>query len=338
MEEEKKDLNKHLSLFERIKESILKKNGEDELEPSETEQASETVSHEFEDEPAAGRGVVNVSPDSLLFSIWKDWKEISEADNAKEENLEETLNELEGLEIVLEESGAQELPLNNSEIELEKQRAAVQLMIKSKKYHQLIQPNEEGEVPNLDAYIVIHVAQRRMAAWAFVFPPSGAGKPLKRSQVYMALHEHSVCAGINQDAVNYLIEEQPYFKLVPIAYGTPMIPGKDGSIEERFKREVEKTFAVNERGDVDYRVQNYIQSIRTGDVICEAIPPTDGVDGVDVLGSVIPAKNGEPAKLLAGQNTTLSEDKTKIVASMDGHLMYESGKFHKTAVFRFGRC
>lgn len=330
--EERQEPNKNLSLFERIKQNILKKNKDSAQEETEEEIVSENV--EDTSDIISGRGVVSISTDSLLFSIWKEWKDAydSKAD-IEEQNVEETMEELEELELVLEAPGTQEIPMSDEEIEMEKQRAAVQLMMKSKSYHQLIQPKENGEVPNLDAYMVIHVAQRHMAAWAFVFPPSGQGMPLKKSQVYMALQEYSVSAGINEKAIDYLVEEQPYFKLVPIAYGTPMVPGTDGTIREMFKREVEKTFAVNERGDVDYRVQNYIQSVHTGDVICETVPPIEGKDGLDVLGTVIPKKEGQPAKLLAGQNTTLNEDKTQIIASMDGHLVFESGKFHVKPLF-----
>lgn len=322
---------KYVSLFERIKGSILKKNTQDETISSEADDTSADII----DEPVLGRGVVDVSPDSLLFSIWSEWKKNSEAsdiENSEEEENEDE-QELESLELVLEASGAAEIPMSDEEIEREKQRATIQLMLKAKQYQKLVKPNDEGVSPDLDAYMVIHVAQKRMAAWAFVFPPSGNGKPLRRAQVYMAMHEYSVCAGVDQDAVDYLINEQPYFKLIPIAYGTPMIPGIDGSIEEKFKRKVDKTFAVDERGDVDYRVQNYIQAIHAGDVICKSTPPTMGTDGVDVLGTTIPAKNGEPAKLLAGQNTALNEDKTQIIATMDGHIQYESGKFQVKPLF-----
>ena len=90
---------------------------------------------------------------------------------------------------------------------------------------------------------------------------------------------------------------------------------------------------IYEMGNVDYRAQNYVQIIHTGDVLCEAIAPAPGEDGFDVLGTVIPAKEGKEAKLLLGQNTVLSEDKTKIVASMEGHLRFQEGKFHVKPTF-----
>lgn len=334
-EKNKTEQNKYISLFDRIKENILRKNKEE--FSSETSDDSQTVSEEADDEPQ-GRGVISVAEDSLLFSLWSEWKAAAdraeaEAETEEEADEREEFESIEPFELVAEAADTQEIPMSTEEIEKEKQRATVQLMMKAEKYQQLTKPNEEGISATLDAYLVIHVAQSRMAAWAFAFPPSGEGKPLERSQIYMTLHEYSVSAGIDHSAVEYLVREQPYFKLVPIAYGEPMISGKNGSVEEKFKRKVEKTFAVNERGDVDYRVQNYIQTIHAGDVICQAIPPTMGTDGFDVLGSVIPAKHGEAARLVTGQNTALSEDKMQVTATLDGHLVYESGKFSVKPLF-----
>lgn len=66
---------KYVSLFDRIKDSILKRNTQDETELSEPDDISEVVA----DEPVLGRGIVDVSTDSLLFSIWSEWKKILKA-------------------------------------------------------------------------------------------------------------------------------------------------------------------------------------------------------------------------------------------------------------------
>lgn len=316
---------RYTNLFERLKEGILKKNLKDDDEKNETADEEEPS---YKKTPL-GRGVISITEESPLGAVWREWKEQNSEGRAQQEEKAET----ELPELVLEPAGTKRLPLDDEEIEKEKQHAAIHLMMKATQYQKLVRSGEDGQGADIDAYIVVYVAQKRMAAWVCVFPPHGEGKPLRRAQLYMELQEHSVSSGIDQKAMDYLIEEQPYFTLVPIASGTPMIHGENGSIIEKFKRKVDKTFAVNERGDVDYRVQNYIQTIHTGDVICESVPPTMGKDGMDVLGAVIPAKNGEPAKLLAGQNTGLNEDKTQIIAMMDGHLQYESGKFQVKPLF-----
>lgn len=187
--------------------------------------------------------------------------------------------------------------------------------------------SHKEETISVDADIVIHVAQNRMAAWAFVFPPAGDGKPLQRPQIELALVEYMICAGIKSDALDYIISEQPYFKFILIACGTPMIPGKDAVLEEKYERNPDRVFEVDEDGNVDYRAQNSIQIVHKGDVICEVTPAVKGTDGINVLGTVIPAAEGKEIKLSAGKNTVLNEEKTQIIAGIDGHLHYSGGKF-----------
>ena len=218
-------------------------------------------------------------------------------------------------------------------VKSERHRATASLFARAKKNHMITRANEEGEIPSVDAEAVVHVARKRMAAWAFVFPPTGEGGPLTKQELELALAECTVCAGLDEEALGKIVEEQPYFKLILIAKGKPMIPGKDGYVVENYPRTIEKTFSMDEMGNVDYRAQNYVQIIHTGDVLCEAIAPTPGEDGIDVLGTVIPAKEGKEAKLLLGQNTVLSEDKTKVIASMEGHLRFQEGKFHVKPTF-----
>ncbi len=183
------------------------------------------------------------------------------------------------------------------------------------------------EIPDVDADIFIHIAQNHMAAWAFVFPPSGNGKPLQRPQVELALVEYMVSAGIDHAVIDTLIENPIYFRFILIAKGTPMVPGKDAILEEKFARNPDRVFGMDENGKVDYRVQNSIQIVNAGDVICELTPAVPGTDGIDVLGTVFPATTGKELKLTAGKNTKLNEEKTQLTAGITGHLHYIDGNF-----------
>lgn len=260
-------------------------------------------------------------------SSLNDTQEIPE----KEEIVEKKVT-TETLMLDLEQPDMPKIPLSDEELEEEKQRATTLLTMKTKNYEQLALQNAEGNGSDLDAEIYIYVAQHRMAAWAFVFPPLGNGNPLRPEQVKIALQEYSISAGIGKDALDYLVREQPYFKLVPIAYGTPAEAGKDGKIIEKYPRTFNKTFQTDARGNMDYRTFNNLQIVHAGDVICERILPTPGKDGIDVLGTVIPAKDGKDLKLSMGKNTNFNEDKTKLLASMDGQLQYLNGCFNVNPV------
>lgn len=104
-----------------------------------------------------------------------------------------------------------------------------------------------------------------------------------------------------------------------IARGTPPTQGKDGKIRCTFEtRPVEKLWREDESSQIDFRNRNEINSVDEGELVAELIPPTTGVDGVGVLGQKIPAKDGRPAKLSAGQNVRFSDDGSKVYATIKG--------------------
>lgn len=323
MSENSKDNSKSLRFFDRIKESFSKKTTECETPLHDAEIPVEISTEPVP--PPLGRGIINVPTNSLLHSLWKQWIEANQG-----ECPEETAAPM---KLVLEEADSLQIPMETAEIEAEKHPLMVDLLMHAKAYFQTAQPDAEGNEPDVDAFVAIHISKHHMAAWAFAFPPINNGKPLDQEHLDSALEESLICAGIDHSALDKLIENQIYFKLVPIARGIPMIPGEDGSVVEHFEQTVEKTFGSDQYGKLDYRDQRYLQVVHAGDLLCETVPPTPGMSGLNILGEEIPPKDGAPAKLHTGVNTTLNEDKTQLLAKVDGHLKYENGKFHVRPVF-----
>ncbi len=354
----KKEKNNPFRLFSLFKKSAPVTAEEDEQkQPVEAEQVSQ-------EEAAAEiiQNAIEVSGGSLIYSLWHEWKEAvdrqeeskeaqeeKEASEGQEERkeIEEAVKETpqmtgnqerqypESLEVFLEVS-EEGMPLTDQELEAERKRILDSLQAKVKK-HPLFSKKEkkkddteeeEEESRSIDAEVIVYVTRNRMAAWAFILPPYGEGKELSRNQLNQALEEASVRKGVDEKALENIIEEQPYFRLVLIALGTPMIPGTDGYVIENFAKEREKSFAVDDHGKMDYHAQNSIQGVREGEVLCELVAPTPGSDGVNVQGDVIPAKAGKEAKLQTGRNTKISEDKQQLIATMDGQLKYQAGRFN----------
>ncbi len=335
MDEKNKKSDKQLGFLDLIKERIRNKptrSNDSQASPV----SSQAPSPSQEEKLPPARAIINVAPNSLLFTLWYEWKTAGSGQTGGLKaggaiggagHTGEASFALEPFEIAMEPPGMPKLPISTQELEAEKRRATIQLMARARKHYQLTLPDREGNVPDVDAEMYIHVAQSRMAAWAFLFPPAGNGKPLRPAQVDMALQEYSVSAGISREALDGLIQEQPYFKLVPIAYGIPPVDGRDGAVVEKFSRAPKVDYRPDEHGNMDYRTLNNIQTVHAGDLICEELPPTPGTDGMDVLGSPIPAKAGRPARITPGRNTELSGEPGRLTASVDGHLQYANGSF-----------
>ncbi len=317
------EITKKQGFFQRMK----KKYGfeKEEVREEVTEEITEPIEEEkIEPKIPDGRGVIQVSEQSLLYTLWQEWLPVkAEAEN--------------GYYLIMERPSETPVPMDDAALDAEKQRMLMKLLMESKKRHRLVHPEEkpkvpaEGEepeeekppvIPDLDADAVIFVSKGAMGAWIMLFPPNGEGKAFSYEDLLEVLEAESIVYGVDTDRLQQLADAPSYFETVLIARGLPEIPGQDGWVKENYSRELDNTFAVDEFGNVDYRSRVNMQVVHAGDVICEAFPPTEGTPGKKVTGTEIPAADGKPAKLPRGTNTNLNEEQNQLLASRDGNLQY----------------
>lgn len=194
-------------------------------------------------------------------------------------------------------------------------------------------PNEEGEEgtphlePSMDAMPFIYVSSDRMYAWIMVFPPTGWGKELDQELIFEALEKKKVSYGVDEDLMRNLPDDyNRYFHLYLIAKGSKAANGDNGYIIDHFLRHVERLPEMDEFGNVDYTSLGSEQNVKQGEVICEAVPPTEGIAGRTVLNQELRCRNGKSVSLPKGKNTEVSEDGNQLLASIDGRVEF-SGRY-----------
>ena len=177
----------------------------------------------------------------------------------------------------------------------------------------------------------VYLSHDRMFAWYIMFPPynmvEGSADESYSKLLATALEEAGVTTGLHAEDLRRVMEEKPYMELICIAAGIPAVEGTDGDVIEHYERERKIEAAVDEQGNIDYHNTNFVCSIHVDDVICEIIPPVPGTPGMRLDGSEVPPKKVLPAKVFAGKNTKITEDGTKLVATKDGNLKFEGGRF-----------
>lgn len=93
---------------------------------------------------------------------------------------------------------------------------------------------------------------------------------------------------------------------------------------ERFEAEAHEpgTSCCGDEPDtnVDYRSQSAFVIVRRGDVLGHITEKTEGVDGMNVRGEVIPAKGGRSLTIERNESTRIEGD--NLVAAVDGRLIY----------------
>ena len=230
---------------------------------------------------------------------------------------------------LLDDEKAEMLHLTGEKLELERVRLTAQLEKDAKKRLEELhraREDENGERP-LDAVCHVYVSTDKLVAWCFAFPPYAGGEEMGSGMLAGALEKAGVKTGIDPQSMVEIFRQVQYLRLIPVAFGQPVIEGKDGYVTEHYPRELSREVVLDEQGVADYRAMNYVQIIKKDSVICEITPPVEGTPGMRLDGKPIAPRAVQAAKAPCGVNTTLTEDGLQLIATMDGHLEYSNGVF-----------
>lgn len=118
-----------------------------------------------------------------------------------------------------------------------------------------------------------------------------------------------------EDGIGKVLEGCPLI----IARAIPPVHGKPGHIECSFEDKLAETaWKKDDSYKIDFRNRNEINNVSEGDLLAVVHPPTSSRDGSNVIGEPLIAKRGRCVRAIAGKNTRLSEDQTKVFSTIEG--------------------
>lgn len=130
---------------------------------------------------------------------------------------------------------------------------------------------------------------------------------VKREYIEALVAESQIVEGIQAGAIDRLIEQLSSGSsgrtLVEIARGQPAVNGRDSEVEVFVDLE-RKPGTMSADGSIDFHEVNFAPNVELGDLLGRVIPPTSGVDGFDVRGTVRKASDGLENQVVAGKNVS----------------------------------
>ncbi len=192
---------------------------------------------------------------------------------------------------------------------------------------------ENEEVQPIDANVQIFLSQDLMTAEAEVSPPQNDGADVTVEKIKEALEKSGVIFGVEEDTIDELAIPLYNTRMV-VAKGVASQDGQDGTCTECFSREAEAHYNERADGSMDYKELGLIRDVKKGTVICEITPPIMGVNGTNVKGKTLKARNGTRATIPIGENITLNEDQTIAVAKIDGNVVFRNNHFLIETIYR----
>lgn len=178
-----------------------------------------------------------------------------------------------------------------------------------------------------DPHIQVEISEDKMIASIFIVP--GLKRVLPTfDELKEALKKSGVIYGINEDALRKIIDESKVFAHIPVASGKKPIYGSDASIEFLFPESGMIFEKIGEKDSVDMAALYKIFTCHEGDVLAVKVPLRESYDGIAVTGEIIKVEKAKDLNLqnFVGENTKLSEDGTKIIATCDGQPYVQNSK------------
>ncbi|MDR3200962.1 MAG: FapA family protein [Spirochaetales bacterium] len=172
----------------------------------------------------------------------------------------------------------------------------------------------------LTAAIHVSVDETAMTARLTVDTPKKGAAPPTADEIDEALRRYNVVYGIDRSAIARIVTYQDYGRTMVIARGTSPVHGEGSKIVYHFNVNRGKPYLEMDFGRIDLKELNFIENKHEGDILAELAPPVRAVNGRTVTGVSIPARPaGENVCLIAGQNTSLNEERNKIFAACEGN-------------------
>lgn len=193
------------------------------------------------------------------------------------------------------------------------------------------QNEDESEV--VDSIPIIEISRDRLEATLIVTKPKG-GKMLTYDDIMEELADRGIVYGVDENQIRNVVNHQWFDTRVTIARGTLPVNGEDGKIIYHFDVEKHYKPQILDDGTVDLKQLNLIQNVQKGDLLAEAIPPTEGEKGYDVLGNEIPPLRGKELKIKKGRNTYESEDHLKLYSNVSGQVYIIDGKIQVSEIYQ----
>lgn len=180
----------------------------------------------------------------------------------------------------------------------------------------------------------IEISKDKMSATIMLLEPLEESEQPTYEDLLKLIKDKGIKYGINEEKLKSIVNETKKLLHQPviIAEGKPPVNGKNAELKPiDFTNENKEI--TKDKQQVNFRDINIIPNVTKGELVGEKIPATSGINGMNVLGITVPAKQGRDFKLRKGKNTVISSDGLKIFADVDGQVSVDKKTIHVYPVY-----
>jgi hypothetical protein len=189
--------------------------------------------------------------------------------------------------------------------------------------------------PANDSTCRVDISPDEMKAIVRITPPKIGGRHLETIDVVNALKSYGVVIGFLENNIKDALMSDRYMQDILAAQGIPPKHGDDARID--FKVNIKKEgFDLKEdtKGKVDFKNLNLVENVVAGQILAEKIPAKKGVIGRTLFNRLIDARDGKDIDLKQGKGTILSGDKSRLIAEINGQVVFARDTLSVEPVYR----
>jgi len=141
-----------------------------------------------------------------------------------------------------------------------------------------------------DAYCRVFVSVDQQKAFLSTNLACG-GRQLNRADIFKAIVNAGICRGILNQCINYALQHGRVDRIL-IARGALPIHGKDSEFKPLISNYRDRRPRIDENGRAHYQDIGKLVTVAKGEALMRRLPPSQGIDGFDVLGNQLTAREG----------------------------------------------
>jgi len=189
--------------------------------------------------------------------------------------------------------------------------------------------------PENDSTVKVEISPDEMKATIKVTPQKPGGRHLEVSDIVNALKSYGVVLGFKEEEIQKALAEDRYMEEIVAAEGIGARHGQDAYIDYKVQiKKDEIKFEEDSQGRVDFKKMNLVENVVVGQILAEKHPATRGEPGRTLMNRYVEARDGRDIELKQGKGTILSEEKDRLIAEINGQVVYSNGKLSVEPVFR----
>lgn len=151
-------------------------------------------------------------------------------------------------------------------------------------------------------------------------------------EVNDAIRRTGVIYGVNKQIIAKIVSDSHHVDEMIFASGQAPIEGENAKLVWFLNLSSSSRPTITAQGKADFKQIKQLVCVKKGQNIVSKLPPTDGIDGKNVMGKTICAA-GKDIILPSGKNTGISADGLTLFSKIDGYAFIKAGKIHIDNVY-----